>query len=280
MKIPPLPADLALVGTAIDNYMSFFAILTIAERELIRYWRDKGRILSSTIQSLMFLFVFGSGFSKILSTGNFGVNYLQFVFPGIIAMNVMGTSFFSTISTVWDREFGFLKEILVAPVSRVSVAVGKTLGAVAIATIQATIMLILAPFIGLKIDPMAFIYLIIIMLLLAFATASLGLLLASLVKTMENFGLVLNLLVFPMFFLSGAFFPLNSAPPWMTLLSEINPVTYGVDSFRSILLHNELTAVSSVYILHPIYVNVLFLGIFAAVMITCAVYAFNKRGAL
>jgi ABC-2 type transport system permease protein len=260
--------------------MTLTAILTIAERELIRYWRDKGRILSSTIQSLMFLFIFGAGFSKTLSMGNFGVNYLQFVFPGIIAMNVMGTSFFSTISTVWDREFGFLKEILVAPVSRVSVAIGKTLGAVTIATIQATIMLLLGPLIGLKIAPISFVYVILIMIILAFATASLGLLLASLVKTMENFGLLLNLLVFPMFFLSGAFFPLSNAPKWMMMLSEINPLTYGVDSFRSILLHNELIGTSSAYILHPIFVNVLFLCIFAAVMISCAVYAFNKRGAL
>jgi ABC-2 type transport system permease protein len=228
----------------------------------------------------MFLFIFGAGFSKTLSLGNFGISYLQFVFPGIIAMNVMGTAFFSTISTVWDREFGFLKEILVAPVSRVSVAVGKTLGAVVIATIQATFMLILGPFIGLKIAPLSFVYVILIMIVLAFATASLGLLMASLVKTMENFGLLLNLLVFPMFFLSGAFFPLNNAPKWMMALSAIDPVTYGVDSFRAILLRNELTAVSSAYILHPIYQNVLFLGVFAVVMISAAVFAFNKRGAL
>jgi ABC-2 type transport system permease protein len=256
--------------------MFFLATLTIAERELIRYWRDKGRMVSSTFQSLMFLFVFGAGFSKVLSVGNFGVDYIQFVFPGVIAMNVMGTSFFSTISTVWDREFGFLKEILVAPIPRVSIAIGKTLGAVAIATIQATIMLILGPFIGLKISLLAFVSVIGVMILLAFATASLGLLFASLVKTMENFGLVVNLLVFPMFFLSGAFFPVNAAPGWMKALSAVNPVTYGVDSFRSILLGSNAAA----YALHPIGLNLIFLGAFAAAMIGASVYAFNKRGAL
>ena len=256
--------------------MRIVAILTIAERELIRYWRDKGRIFSSTFQSLMFLFVFGAGFAKTLSSGNFGVDYIKFVFPGVIAMNVMGTSFFSTISTVWDREFGFLKEILVAPVPRVAIAIGKTLGAVAIATIQATIMLLLAPLIGLNVTALSFVSVVGVMIILGFATASLGLLFASIVKTMENFGLIINLLVFPMFFLSGAFFPLKNTPTWMMTLSSADPVTYGVDSFRSIMLGANAAG----YILHPMGFNLAFLGIFAAIMIGASVFAFNKRGAL
>jgi len=167
-------------------------IYTIWQRELIRYWRDKARIISTLIQPLMFLAIFGAGLSQTLATGNFGVDFVQFMYPGIIAMGIMGVAFFSTISTVWDREFGFLKEILVAPVSRVSVALGKTLGATTIASIQAFILLILAPFIGITISFGIIPQLLFFMILLAFAISGFGLLIASLMKTTESFGLLMQ----------------------------------------------------------------------------------------
>jgi len=253
-------------------------IYTIWQREIIRYWRDKTRIISTLFMPLMFLVIFGAGLSKTLATGNFGVDFTQFMYPGIVAMSVMSVAFFSTVSTVWDREFGFLKEILVAPVSRVAIAFGKTLGATTIASIQALILLILAPFIGVTIHFVIIPQLVLFMLLLAFAISGMGLLISSLMKTTESFGLVMQVLIFPMFFISGAFFPLTAVPSWMKVLSYINPLTYGVDAMRQILLGNQVAEnILSVLSLHAISVNALFLLGFSAVMVSTAVWAFNKR---
>jgi len=253
-------------------------IYTIWQRELIRYWRDKTRIVSTLFMPLMFLVIFGAGLSKTLATGNFGVDFTQFMYPGIIAMSVMSVAFFSTISTVWDREFGFLKEILVAPVSRVAVAFGKTLGATTIASIQALILLILAPLIGVAIHVAVIPQLVIFMLLLAFAISGMGLLISSLMKTTESFGLVMQVLIFPMFFISGAFFPLTAVPSWMLALSYINPLTYGVDAMRQIILGNQVASnILNGLSLHAISVDALFLVVFSAVMVSAAVFAFNNR---
>ena len=253
-------------------------IYTIWQREIIRYWRDKTRIISTLFMPLMFLVIFGAGLSKTLATGNFGVDFVQFMYPGIIAMSVMSVAFFSTISTVWDREFGFLKEILVAPVSRVAVAFGKTLGATTIASIQALILLILAPLIGVAIHVAVIPQLVIFMLLLAFAISGMGLLISSLMKTTESFGLVMQVLIFPMFFISGAFFPLTAVPSWMLALSYVNPLTYGVDAMRQIILGNQVASnILNGLSLHAISVDALFLVVFSAVMVSAAVFAFNKR---
>lgn len=253
-------------------------IYTIWQREIIRYWRDKTRIISTVIQPLMFLAIFGAGLQRTLAQGNFGVDFVQFMYPGIIAMSVMGVAFFSTISTVWDREFGFLKEILVAPVSRTAIAIGKTLGASTMASLQALILLILAPFIGVTISLIVAIKLFLVMILLAMAISGLGLFIASLMKTTESFGLIMQLLIFPLFFLSGAFFPLTAVPSWMTVISRINPLTYGVDAFRQILLGGQVSAeILTGLTLYPIIIDALVLIIFAAIMQSIAVLAFNKR---
>ncbi|MDD5627130.1 MAG: ABC transporter permease [Patescibacteria group bacterium] len=253
-------------------------IITIWQREIIRYWRDKTRIFSTLFQPLMFLVIFGAGLGSTLARGDFGVDFIQFMYPGIIAMSVMGVAFFSTISTVWDREFGFLKEILVAPVSRTAIAIGKTLGATTIAALQGLILLVIAPFIGLNLHLVMIPEIFSLMLLLSFAVAGMGLFIASLMKTTESFGLLMQVLVFPMFFLSGAFFPLTSVPSWMMALSRLNPLTYGVDAMRQIFLHNHISPeVSHRLILHPIYINVLFLVVFSAVLVSAAVIAFNKK---
>lgn len=254
------------------------AIYTIWQREIIRYVRDKTRIISTIFQPLMFLAIFGTGLRRTLAQGNFGVDFIQFMYPGIIAMSVMGVAFFSTVSTVWDREFGFLKEILVAPVSRTAIAIGKTLGATTIASFQALILLILAPFIGIKIHFLVILKLFVFMVLLAFAISGMGLLVASLMKTTESFGLLMQIFVFPMFFLSGAFFPLTNVPRWMAMLSNIDPLTYGVDAFRQIILNKQVSSeVIKTIVLHPIHINALFLIVFSTIMIGAAVYAFNRE---
>jgi ABC-2 type transport system permease protein len=253
-------------------------ILTIWQREIIRYWRDKTRILTTFFQPLMFLVIFGSGLQKTLAAGNFGLNFVQFMYPGVIAMSVMGVAFFSTVSTVWDREFGFLKEILVAPVSRVSIAFGKTLGATTVASFQALILLILAPFVGVQLSWLMLPQLILFMLLLALAISGLGLLIASLMQTTESFGLVMQILIFPMFFLSGAFFPLTAVPVWMNIIARLNPLSYGVDAMRQIVLKGQAdpAVLSRLSLHHPAW-DAFFLTIFSAVVISAAVAAFNKR---
>ncbi|MBC7361487.1 MAG: ABC transporter permease [Candidatus Aminicenantes bacterium] len=254
------------------------AAAAIWQREFIRYWRDKTRIISTIIQPLMFLIIFGTGLRSTLARGNFGLDFVQFMFPGIIAMSIMNVSFFSTISTVWNREFGFLKEILVAPISRISITLGKIFGAVTIASIQGFLLLILAPLLKIKLHPLNFPYLLLFMILVAFSLASLGLLIASLMKTTESFGLMMQLLIFPMFFISGAFFPLTSVPWWMRLLAAINPLSYGVDALRQILLRYQTSgeALKSVS-LHPLAVNALFLLIFSTIIVMMGAIAFNKK---
>ncbi len=254
------------------------SVRTIWMREIIRFWRDKPRIISTAFQPIMFLVVFGFGFRQILAKSNFGIDFIQFVYPGIIAMNVMGIAFFSSISTVWDREFGFLKEILVAPVSRVSIVVGKIAGAATVATLQALILLILAPFLGVPLSVAVVVNLIIFMVLLSFAIAGLGLLIASLMTTTESFSVVMQVLFFPMFFLSGAFFPLTQVPYWMEILSKIDPLTYGVDAFRQIILGQEAQVVETIknISLNTPLIDGLILVAFFIIFIIPATLNFNK----
>jgi ABC-2 type transport system permease protein len=225
----------------------------------------------------MFLVVFGFGFRQILAKSSLGIDFLQFVYPGIIAMNVMGIAFFSSVSTVWDREFGFLKEILVAPVSRTSIVVGKIAGAATVATLQALILLVLAPFIGVPLSGTIVFHLIIFMILLSFSIAGLGLLIASLMTTTESFSVVMQVLFFPMFFLSGAFFPLAQVPYWMSLLSKADPLTYGVDAFRQIMLSGEagVEAVKNLA-LNSLTVDAFILLAFFVVFIIPATLNFNR----
>jgi ABC-2 type transport system permease protein len=252
-------------------------IYTIWQREIIRYWRDKTRIVSTLFQPLLFLFIFGMGLQRTIAGANLGVDFVTFMYPGIIAMSVMGTAFFSTISTVWDREFGFLKEILVAPVSRTSIAIGKTLGASTIASLQALILLLIAPFLKIQIELVVVVKLFLFMLLLSFAIACMGLLIASLMKTTESFGILMQVLIFPMFFLSGAFFPLTAVPTWMSVLSRLDPLSYGVDAMRQILLASQLPQEAIRHLaIYSVHANAMYLGAFSVVMIFAAVLAFNR----
>jgi len=254
-------------------------VYTIWQREVVRYWRDKTRVISTFFQPLMFLAVFGTGLRQTLAAGNFGIDFVQFMYPGIIAMSVMGVAFFSTVSTVWDREFGFLKEILVAPVSRAAIAFGKTFGATTIASLQALMLLILAPLIGVSIGLAAVPELLIFMILLALAISGMGLFIASLMRTTESFGLLMQLLIFPMFFISGAFFPLTAVPFWMSWLSKINPLTYGVDALRQIILRHQVAPeMLNKISLQSVSIDALFLVGFVAAMVGAAVITFNKRG--
>lgn len=205
-------------------------------RDILRFWRDRVRMIGMVSLPLLFLFVFGSGLSSRMALFGSGVNFAQFIFPGIIGMTVLMSSFMAGVSVVWDREFGFLKEVLVAPISRVSVAGGKTLGAATVALIQGAVILLFAPLIGVSLSPSTVLMLLPLMFLLAAAMGSFGVLLATRIRTIEAFQAVMQMLTFPMIFLSGVFFPLQGVPTWMSVLTKINPATYGIATIRQIVL--------------------------------------------
>lgn len=208
-------------------------VYTIWLRDLLRFFRDRARIIGSIAQPSLYLFVLGTGLSSTLGEEQ-ASGYIRFIYPGIIAMTLLFTSVFSSISIIWDREFGFLKEVLVAPVSRAAVAVGKSLGGASVATLQGTMMLIFAPFVGYEIGFLFIIQLIPLMLLISFSLTSMGVLVAARMRSMEGFQVIMNFILMPMFFLSGAMFPLKGLPSWLSYLTRFDPLTYGVDALRNL----------------------------------------------
>ncbi len=203
-------------------------------RELIRFERTRTRILSGFIQPVLFLFVLGYGMNSLVGA-TAGFDFKKFMFPGIVAMSVSMTAIFSAVSIVWDREFGFLREMLVAPTSRASLALGKTAGGATVAAVQGTIMLVLAPLIGVHLTPLLVLKIIGLELLMAIALTSFGVFVASRIEKMESFQVVMQLLLFPMIFLSGALFPLNGLPGWLQALTRLNPLTYAVAPLRQVV---------------------------------------------
>ncbi len=226
-------------------------------RDLKRFWRDTPRRVGAFVQPIIYLFLLGTGLQaafKVFGGGN--TQYIKFMFPGILGMTVLFTSVFSAISILWDREFGFLKEILVSPVPRSSVAFGKIIGGASQAMIQGTILLILMffPFMyGFSLDTLyKALALIPLTLLLAVGMTSIGVAVAANMKSMEGFPMVINFLLMPMFFLSGAMFPLQGLPGWMNFLTKINPLSYGVDMLRGIALQGVNVTGTSVSVLSKI----------------------------
>ncbi len=243
----------------------FWAIYIMWLRDLKRYWYDKARIFASLGQPILFLFVLGTALSPSVN-GPQGVNFSAFIFPGIICMTVLFTSVFSAMSIVWDREFGFLKEVLVAPVSRWSIVIGKALGGATVATIQGTIMLLLAPFVGVQVTIFSAISAMLVMFLIAFTMTSMGILIAARMKEMEGFQMVVNFIIMPIFFLSGALFPFDRLPLWLSVLTKIDPLTYGVDLMRAVLIGEH------VFALHN---SIILLGLMSLVLLGVAVFEFN-----
>ena len=219
------------------------AIYIIWYRDVLRFWRDRTRLLATFAQPLLYLIIFGTGLSSALSGSTFGgagapagFSYTQFIFPGIIGMSVLFSSIFAAMSIVWDREFGFLKEVLVAPIDRSAVAIGKALGGATQAMAQGLILLLLAPVVGVKLTLMSVLTVIPLVFVLAFALSAMGVAIASRMRSMQGFQMVMNFLMMPMFFLSGALFPLGGLPGWMTFLTRVDPAAYGMDPIRRVLL--------------------------------------------
>ncbi len=227
------PAELATRG-AIDRNLR--TIWMIWVREILRFRRSPARVVSSLAQPFLFLFVFGIGLSPLFrEQGAATFDYKKFLFPGVVAMSVLFSAVFSAISIVWDREFGFLREMLVAPVSRTSLVVGKAIGGGTVAVFQGVIIVAAAPIIGVSLSPIVIVKLLGLMTLLAFALTAFGIVIASRMQRMEAFQVVMSLVVNPMFFLSGAMFPLNNLPGWLAAITRLNPMTYAVDAMRRVL---------------------------------------------
>jgi ABC-2 type transport system permease protein len=212
------------------------AIYAIWYRDVLRFWRDRARLAVSLVQPVLYLLVFGVGLSSALRGLPPGVTYVQYMYPGVIGMAVLFTATFSAMSVVWDRELGFLREILVAPIDRSAVVIGKALGGTTQAMVQGIIILALAPLAGVELTVAGVLELVPLLFVLAFALTCLGLAVASRLKSMQGFQMVMNLLMMPMFFLSGAMFPLRGLPAWLAVLTRFDPVAYGMAPIRLAVL--------------------------------------------
>lgn len=203
-----------------------------------RFFRAKARVIGTIAMPFFFLISFGFGMRQGFSLpGMPKFNYLNFLVPGIIGMTMLFNSIFAGISVLWDREFGFLKEILVAPVKRFAIVLGRIAGGITTALIQAVLILILSLFLGFTIsNPLGIILAILFMILIGIGYIGFGIAVASILESTESFSLIMQLFVSPTFLLSGAFFPVYNLPRWLKLVSLINPLTYGVDGLRAILI--------------------------------------------
>jgi len=218
------------------------AVKIVWQRELIRFFQDKARIISSLLQPILFLFVLGTGLSTLVSGGTSGLNLRTFLFPGVLAMSTMFTAIFSAGSIVWDREFGFLREMLVAPIRRGSIVTGKCLGGATVATLQGMIILCLAGAVGVPYDPLLMISLIFMLLLLSFMLTGVGIVAAARMKNIQTFFAMTQVFLLPMFFLSGALYPLAGLPTWLRVLTRIDPLTYIVDPMRrAVFAHLDIS---------------------------------------
>lgn len=214
----------------------------VGYREVLRLTGQRSRLVASILTPLLFFALFGAGFNQLVGQIFPGVDLMTFMFPGIVAMTVIMPSVFTGMSVVWDREFGFLRVVLVSPLSRAGIALGKVGGGAAVATLEGLVLLALAPLVGVGVSPGQLALLIPLLLLLSGTLSAFGILVGVRIRTQEAFQTVMALIVFPLIFLSGIFFPVDATPGWMAVVSKLNPVTYGVDAVRQVLLQGSVSA--------------------------------------
>jgi len=267
----PAPLDVLRAG-----YLrrSLRAIRMVWVRDLIRLRRTPTRIVTGVAQPLLFLFVLGAGLENLIGSQRAGgVDYQQYLFPGILAMSVLTSSLFSAIAIVWDREFGFMREMLVAPVSRSALVLGKALGGGTVAVVQGLILVVVAPLVGVDLTVGRFFAMVGFLLLLAFALTAFGIVVASRMQRMESFQMVMALVLQPMLFLSGAIFPLVALPSWLGVVTRLNPATYGVDAIRRVVLPNVAPLTIFDWTV-PLWADALITIAFGSAMLTLAVRLF------
>jgi ABC-2 type transport system permease protein len=247
--------------------VEFQAIYIMWLRQMKHFVRSKSRLVSSIVQPLFFLFILGSGFRVATFEGV--DDYLSFLAPGIIAMAILFSSMFTGISVLWDKQFGFLQEVLVAPVSRFSIIIGRTLGGATVALIQGFIILLIALGLGVKISGVFGLLLtFVFMILIAFTAVGFGLVLASKMEDFQGFQLIMNLLIMPLLFLSSAFFPVTSNPT-MKIISSFNPLFYMVDGLRGSLITGTATV-------NPPLLDLLVVLVVCIIMMGLGSYFFSK----
>ncbi|SHF81016.1 ABC transporter permease [Geodermatophilus nigrescens] len=260
------------------------AVRVVWHRDLLRFRTDRGRILSSFAQPLLFLFVLGQGLGATLPVGTFGdAGYSTFLFPGVLATSVMFTAVFSAISIVWDRELGFLREMLVAPVGRTSIVLGKALGGATVATLQSVVLLALAGLVGVPYDPVMMLATVGLLFVVAFAITALGLVIAVRVDQIQTVMPRVQLLLAPLMFLSGAFFPVSGQlPGWLHALALANPITYGVDAVRRVVLSRVDPSIGDSVALHwgswpvPVWLDVVLVAGVGGVLLAVAAWMFSR----
>jgi ABC-2 type transport system permease protein len=233
------PAEVVRVRVPPRTFRSELRAMKIVwRRELIRFRSDRIRIATALVQPLLFLFVLGSGLQQLSSASTHGVDLKTFIYPGILCIAVMFTAMFSAASIVWDREFGFLREMMVAPVRRSSIVIGKCLGGATVASFQGVILICLAGAVHVPYDPLLILGIFGLQLLLAFTITAFGVMVAARIKQMQSFMGVMQMVVMPMFFISGALFPVANLPGWLTVLNRIDPLTYAVDPMRRLVFNH------------------------------------------
>jgi ABC-2 type transport system permease protein len=229
-------------GIAVHNYVpartfrnELRAIKIVWHRDMIRFLRDKPRIITALLQPMLYLFVLGSGLGSAVPRAS-GIDLRMFMFPGVMAMAVLFTCFFSAGSMVWDREFGFMREMLVAPVNRSAILVGKCFGGATVGTFQGLVMFAVAGLVGVPYSPALMIGVFAELVLLSFAITALAVMISARIRSMQAFMALVQMLMMPLFFLSGALFPLTGLPGWLTVLTRLDPLTYAVDPIRRLVL--------------------------------------------
>jgi len=218
-----------------QNPIDLEAILMLCQRDLMRFLRERAQLYGSLSRTIVWLFLLGTGLRGAVQIPG-GISYLAFIFPGMLAMAIIFTALQSAISIIFDREFGFLKEVLVAPIPRTSVVLGKALAGGLIATLQGCIIFVFAPFVGVHFNVLNLIACIGVMLLLGIGLTGIGLTIAARMTSFEGFGSINNFVVLPLYFLSGAQFPVTNVPDWMRVVIHANPLYYGVELMRGLLV--------------------------------------------
>jgi ABC-2 type transport system permease protein len=261
------------------------AIKVVWTRELIRFRSDRMRIVTSLVQPLLFLFVLGSGLQQLSSASTHGVDLKTFIYPGVLCISVMFTAMFSAASIVWDREFGFLREMMVAPVRRSSIVIGKCLGGATVASFQGVLLICLAGAVHVPYEPMLILGVFGLQLLLAFSITAFGVMVAARIKQMQSFVGLMQMIVMPMFFISGALFPVSNLPGWLAVLNRIDPLTYAVDPMRRLVFSHLDISESARRALEPgvtwwgwrvpIGLEVAVVLALGLVMLTIAIWEFN-----
>jgi ABC-2 type transport system permease protein len=250
----------------------------VAYRELLRFVNERSRVVGSLAFPLVFLVIFGAGFGQLIGSLAPGVDFIQFMYPGLVAMSVLTSSLFAGVSVVWDREFGFLREVMVAPIARSGIVLGKAIGATVTALLQVFLLLLLAPVIGVSLSVESVVALVPVVAILALGLSGLGILIASFMTSQQGFQLVIQLLIFPLIFLAGVFFPVNNVPDWLQVISKLNPLTYGVDAIRQIFLGPRPELGVTIFG-HTMSVleEVALVGVLGALLLSAAVVAFSRQ---